>query len=158
MECQGVSDELIDIAVGTLKPGTHTRIGTRWHFPALTYAAYEQTFRLLMERPEVQYPFWPIYDVWNAAAAQIFGEVPASGPGSEWAWPGVAAHFRRMAMSFQMHGYKPELAIGCEQDIQVVDDPDSGLCVIQGNKRTAMLRLLHGHDHVTRVRIVKDDV
>jgi len=119
--------------------------------------AWEETFKALIERPCMPFDMWPIYPRWKAWVEFRYGRIPNTGDrredGAAWAPHCWEAAFRRILMSFQKHGYRPELATGGEAGIQAIIDGWGRIIVCQGNKRTALLRMLNGLDTVVPVKI-----
>ena len=141
-------NDRLTVSVADLFPGSYLSPGTDKYVPRIGWEEYEQTFAMIENSPEVYAVRWPIYELWQDWCLQRFGALPSSGDppgqGSALAWPCAANAFRRIAASFQKHGYKPELATGGEAEIEVAINGDGKIVVMQGNKRVALLRRHYG--------------
>lgn len=136
--------DLLTVRVGDLWTGAQNCDLLNRYFPDYTFDVLEDTFALLMRQPATLDEDLPVYPVWQRMCRALFGGLP--GPDSPliqgrlWRWEMAVKRFRAMAESFGRHGYDPA-RIGGGEHYQARIDPDGRICVVQGNKRVALLRL-----------------
>ncbi len=147
--------EILNVDVRDLQPGSQAPEFPKRHFPKLTYRHYEDTARLLLADPETPADQWPIRSVWLEMVVKIFGEVPTgdSAPedGRAWQWPVFERNFRNLARSFRDNGYDPDRIHDSEQPMVRIGALGR-ITVHQGNKRTAILRVLN-EEHGLRIPV-----
>lgn len=147
------------VRVGDLWPGSHWNVDSKRFFPKLTWQHWEDTFRMLDQRPETPDEQWPVYDIWHEYLRSVFGRVPEPDEadplvGRAWAWENLKARILEMHASFKANGYHPLLATGGESEVLVRIGGDGKICVVQGNKRVALCRTYEGDDFCVDVRIL----
>ncbi len=148
----------LHVGVGSLFPGTHINPGTNLYFPELTWKVYQDTFSMLNKHPKTYGHTWELREMWTRICEKRFGYEPKGGEspddGGAWAWPVVEACFRRMHASYNLHGYVPP-KISAGEHYQVAINADGRMCVLQGNKRVALLRMHKGLKYKIDVEVVK---
>lgn len=149
--------EKLVVRLGDLVPGTHWHDGGVAYFPELGWAPYENTFRLLIDRPDATGEELPLAAPWRQWCLNIFGREPSQGDdpcmGIGWAFADVEARARELLAGFQARGgFDASLDPGAEA-IRVIIQGDGSICVVQGNKRVALARVMHGLDFEIEVNI-----
>jgi len=150
--------EMMTVAARDLLPGAW------WTDPAtrseLTWAAYEATYRMLMERPEATGPELPLYEPWNAWCRRRFGFLPtgaeAPDQGGLWTFASVERCARALLAGFQAKGgYDPTPTLSAEWPIRILITSNGRMPLIEGNNRVALIRVFHGLDYEFQVGVFR---
>jgi hypothetical protein len=111
---------------------------------------------MIYESPEAFSRDWPIRETWAKWCKARFGKEPDGSEsldeGKLWAWQYIDAAFRRIAASYEKHGYKPSLISDAEK-FRVVIEADGTMPVVQGNKRVGLLREFDGPGMKVQVNV-----
>ena len=150
--------DTLTVRVSDLLPGSHLQDVPQNYFPALNWDAYEETLRLIRDRPEVTSEHWPLRPLWERMCQQRFGRMPCEciplDAGKLWTWSRFDAAFRRMVASFEKRGYDQSKTASGEE-FEVAIEPNGQMPLIQGNKRVAWLRAFKGLDYEVSVRVAR---
>lgn len=119
------------------------------YYPQFSWSVLESTFSIIEHEPDKPSTEWPLYQVWQEFATRRFGYIPTEQhtveEGKLWSWSEWDSGYRRIHSSFTRNGYKPGLITGGEA-YTVYIERHGELCVIQGNKKIALLRMKKGLD------------
>lgn len=145
----------INIRVGDILPGSWAHEGTVANFERLGWQDYESTFALLLKNPDAHPESWPIFEPWRLWCVQRFGKMPtvddALGDGRLWAWQNASARLSKLFYSFRRNGYCPA-KIKHDEEYICHKRADGRICVVQGNKRVALLRFFRYENRVLKMR------
>ena len=153
-------NDKLTVRVGDLVSGffwggmTGNRETSQSYFPKLNWDVWAATYRMMQERPTASPIDWPLYPVWREMVHHRFRGTKNPECVTGWDWATWSKVWRRTVDSFTQHGYDPGRIIESEK-YTVSIERDGSLCVGQGNKRVALLRITEGLDFEIKVRVVQ---
>lgn len=131
----------IKVKVSELYPGCHDIDVPKLYFPRLIWGIYEVSISFLFNYPECSDPCLPIYHVWKDYVKHTQGGVPDEGSEARyWRWEHFSTRLRELVRSLQERGFDEELTRAHEK-IKASISSENKICVKNGNKRVAYLRL-----------------
>jgi len=149
--------EMITARAGDLLPGAWWQADPTT-CAEINWAPYEESFRVLIANPDATGDELPLCQPWQAWCKRRFGYVPTGtelpSKGGLWAWSYMEEAMKRLLKGFQEHGgFDPDRKLTAEWPIRIVIEGNGRLLVSAGNKRVALIRVLHGLDHELQVGI-----